>query len=244
MATAAEVLGDLGNIELSFAANAEAELACDLAEKDSRFNSGDADEIVDDAFAVFGHSADTIHIFAGDPGPGEVAITLEVGESNTKQADLAGRVGEVDVTGDLAGVGPVGGKIVDESERVRGGAGIREGAGVGEDGGVKSSGHGGCDVDFGGDSDAVDHSGDGAGVFIDPVNGGEGAAAGVVVDVDEGAAFETEESGAVDAITFEQDGGCVAVGVDVIRGCGVVDAIQIWEGAVGGGNGSARTMST
>ncbi len=59
----------------------------------------------------------------------------------------------------------------------------------------------------------------------------------MVVDVDEGAAFETEESGAVDAVAFEQDGGSVAVGVDVVCGGGVVDAIQVGKGAVGGGNG-------
>jgi len=42
------------------------------------FDAGDADEIVDDAFAVLGYGTDAIHIFAGDPGPGEIAFGLEV----------------------------------------------------------------------------------------------------------------------------------------------------------------------
>ena len=51
-----KLLGDLGDIDLSFAADAEAELAGvgDLAKKDSGFDAGDADEVVDDAFAVLG----------------------------------------------------------------------------------------------------------------------------------------------------------------------------------------------
>src|ERR1700733_2714497 len=111
MAAAAEVLGDTGDIDLSFAANAEAKLAGvgDLTQKDGRLDAGDADEVVDDPFTVLCHSADTVHIFAGDPGPGEVAVALEVGESYAQQANLAGGVGEVDVAGDLAGVGPRGG---------------------------------------------------------------------------------------------------------------------------------------
>ncbi len=79
MAAAAEVLGDPGYIDLSFAADTEAELAGvgNFAEKDGGFYLGNADEVVDDAFAVFGSGADALHVFAGDPGPGEVAFGLE-----------------------------------------------------------------------------------------------------------------------------------------------------------------------
>jgi len=101
---------------------------------------------------------------------------------------------------------------VDQGESVCGGAGVREGSGIGEDCGVEAGSHGGCDVDFGGDGNTVDHSRYSAGVLVDPVDGSEGAAAGVVVDVDEGTAFEAEEAGAGDAVAFEQDGGGVLVG--------------------------------
>src|ERR1700736_3407672 len=101
--------------------------------------------------------------------------------------------------------------MVHQSEGVCCGAGVGEGAGIGEDRGVETGGHGGRDIDLGGDGDAVDHSGDGAGVLVDPVDGSEGAAAGVVVDVDEGTAFEAEEPGAGDPVAFEQDGGGGAV---------------------------------
>jgi hypothetical protein len=64
-------------------------------------------------------------------------------------------------------------------------------------------------------------------VLVDPVDGSEGAAAGVVVDVDEGTALEAEEAGAGDAVAFEQDGWGVLVGVDVVGGGGVVNAIEV-----------------
>src|ERR1700756_2827101 len=103
MAAAAEVLGDPGYVELPFTANAQTELTGIgyFAEKDGGFYAGDADEVVDDAFAVFGYGADAIHILAGDPGPGEIAFGLEVGEGYAEEADLAGGVGEIDVAGDL-----------------------------------------------------------------------------------------------------------------------------------------------
>src|SRR4051812_29009614 len=92
MAAAAEVLGAPSDVELSFAANAEAKLTGigDFAEKNGGLNAGDADEVVHDSLAVFGDGADAIHIFAGDPGPGEIAFGLEVGERDAEQADLTG----------------------------------------------------------------------------------------------------------------------------------------------------------
>ncbi len=73
-------------------------------------------------------------------------------------------------------------------------------------------------------------------MLIDPVDGSEGAAAGVVVDVDEGAAFEAEEAGAGDAVAFEQDGGGVVVGVYVVCGGGVVNAVEVGQRAIGAGD--------
>ena len=143
MSAAAEVLGDAGDIEFAFTADTEAELTDvgDFAEEDRRFDSGDADEVVDDAFAVFCARSDAFHVFGSDPGPGNVAFAVEVGERDAEEADFAGGIGEVDVAGDLAGVGSVGGEVVDKGEGVSGGAGVGECSRVGEDGGVKTGGH-------------------------------------------------------------------------------------------------------
>src|SRR5437879_3037921 len=231
MAAAAEVFGDPGYVELSLAADAQTKLAGigHFAEKDGGLDTGDADEVVDDAFAIFGSSADAIHIFAGDPGPGEIAFGLEIGERNAQETDLAGGVGEIDVPGDLAGISPAGGEMVHQRKGFCGSAGEGEGAGIGEDGSVETGGHGGGDIDVGSDGDAVDHGGYGAGVLVDPVDGAERAAAGVVVDIDEGAVFEAEEAGAGDAVALEQDGGGVSIGVDVVCRGSVVDAVKVWQ---------------
>jgi hypothetical protein len=73
-------------------------------------------------------------------------------------------------------------------------------------------------------------------VLVDPVDGAKGAAAGVVIDVDEGAVFEAEEAGAGDAVAFEEDGGSVSVGVDVVGGWGMADSADVGEGELGGGD--------
>ena len=237
MSAAAEVLGDAGYIELAFTADTEPELTDvgDFAEEDRRFDAGDADEVIDDAFTVFCSCSDAVHVFCGDPGPGDVAFAVEIGKGDAEEADFAGWIGEVDVSGDLAWVGSVGGEVVDEGEGVGGGAGVGEGSRVGEDGGVKTGGHRGCDADSGRDSDAVDHGGDSAGMLIDPVDGAEGSAAGVMVNVDEDAVFEAEKSGAGDTVALEQDGGDGAGWIDVVGGDSVVDAVEVGKGGVGGG---------
>src|ERR1700722_13596151 len=103
MTAAAEVLGNVGDVELAFAADAEAEQTGlgNFAEKDGGFDASDADEVVDDAFAVLGVGAGAVHVFAGDPGPGDGAVKLKIVEGCAEQADLAGGVGEVKVAGDL-----------------------------------------------------------------------------------------------------------------------------------------------
>jgi hypothetical protein len=72
VAASAEVFGDLGYIEFTLAADAEAKLAgiVDFAKEDGGLDSFDADVIVDDAFAVLGFGADAVHVLAGDPAPG------------------------------------------------------------------------------------------------------------------------------------------------------------------------------
>src|SRR6202041_675818 len=126
MAAAAEVLGNAGDVELAFAADAETELTGVryFSEKDGGFGVSDADEVVDDAFAVLGVGSGANHLFAGDPGPGDGAFALEMGEGCAEQVDLAGGVGKIQVAGDLTGVGSLGGEIVGEGEGVGGGAGV------------------------------------------------------------------------------------------------------------------------
>jgi hypothetical protein len=74
-------------------------------------------------------------------------------------------------------------------------------------------------------------------VLVDPVDEAEGAAAGVMIDVDEGAAFEVEEAGAGDAVTFEQDGGDGSGWVDLRGRDGVMDAVEVGKCGVGGRDG-------
>jgi len=127
--------------------------------------------------------------------------------------------------------------VVNKGEGVGVGAGVGEGACVGEDGGVETGGHAGGDLDIRDDGKTIDHGSDCAGVLVDPVDGAEGAAAGVMVDVDEGAGFEAEEAGAGDAVALEDDDGGGAVWVYVVGGGGVMDAMEIGQGAVDEGDG-------
>jgi hypothetical protein len=239
MAASAKEFGDTGYVCFAFAADAEAKLVGvrDLSEKDRRFDPGDADEVVDDSLAVLGGCADAVHVFTGDPRPGKIVVALEIREGGAEEANLAGGVREVDVAGYLAGVRTTGGKMMDKGEGVGVGAGVGKGSGVGEDAGVEASGNGGRDLDVCSDGDVVNHGGDGACVLIDPINRGEGTAAGVVIDVDESSAFETEKTCADDAVAFEEDGGGGAGGVYIVRGGGVMDSADVGEGGVGGGDG-------
>ena len=74
-------------------------------------------------------------------------------------------------------------------------------------------------------------------MFVDPVDGAEGSAAGVMVDVDEGAVFEAEKSGAGDTVALEQDGGDCAGRINFVGGDGVADAVEVGKGGIGGGYG-------
>src|ERR1700679_528712 len=111
MAAAAEVLGDVGDVEFAFAADAETELVGggDFSEEDCGFDAGDADEIVDDSFAILGVGSYPVHVFPGDPGPGDGAIALEVRKGYAEEADFAGGIGEVEIVGDLSWVRSPGG---------------------------------------------------------------------------------------------------------------------------------------
>ena len=139
----------------------------------------------------------------------------------------------VDVACDLTRTGSAVGEVLDEGEGVRCCTGVGEGAGVGEDTGVDTGGHGWRDVDVCGNGNVVDHGGYGAGVLVDPVDGAEEAAAGVVIDVDEGAVFEAEEAGAGYAVAFEQDCGGASAGIDVVGGWGMADSANVGQREIG-----------
>ena len=70
-------------------------------------------------------------------------------------------------------------------------------------------------------------------MLVDPVDGAKGAAAGVVIDVDEGTIFEAEEAGAGDAVAFEQDCGGVSAGIDVVGGWGMADSADVGQREIG-----------
>jgi hypothetical protein len=74
-------------------------------------------------------------------------------------------------------------------------------------------------------------------MLIDPVDGAERTAAGVVVDIDECAAFEALEAGAGDAIALEEDSGDCSGGIDVVSGSGVMNPLKIGKSRVSGGDG-------
>ena len=80
MAAATESFSDTSYVGFAFATNAEAKLISVgyFAKKDGRFDTSDTDEVVDDSLAIFSDGADAVHILAGDPGPGEIVVTLEV----------------------------------------------------------------------------------------------------------------------------------------------------------------------
>ena len=114
MAAAAEGLGDTGYVDAALAADREAKLIAggQLAQKHGRLDSGDADEVVDDALAVFRDGASAIEILLGDPAPCDRPVALQIRERGAEEFDLAERRGEQDVSRDLAGIGSLEREIV------------------------------------------------------------------------------------------------------------------------------------
>src|ERR1700742_2258902 len=90
MTAAAEALCDFGDIDRAFAAEVEAEAIAvgELAKEDSSAHAEDADEVVDDAFAVFDDCVGAFHVIESDVGPGDLAIDLEVGERSSEESNL------------------------------------------------------------------------------------------------------------------------------------------------------------
>src|ERR1700761_7887241 len=240
--TAAEAFCDLGDIDRTLAAQVKPETVAgrQLAEEDSSAHAKDADEVIHDTLAVLDDRVGSLHVVERDVSPGHLAIDLEVGERGTEQADFALRVGEVDGLSDAGGVGAALQQMLRETkgERVRAGEG--ESTGVRKNSSIETAGHRRCDLFAGGDGELIDHDADGAGSGIDPVEVGEGAAALMVIDVDDHAGFNLVEACALDRVALEQDG-------DVVNFSGEFgnDAFDAWEtavhrgDAVGKGDGDA-----
>ena len=227
VAAAVEEFGYAGDVDSVLAAQAGTEVgaAGSLAEEGCGLDADDADEVVDDALGVFDGGVGGGHVIEGDPGPGKRGFDVEVAESGAEEVELAGGVGEVDLLRDTVGVGSALDEVFGEREGGGHSAGVGEGAGVREHGGVEAGGHGGRDVDAGGDGEVIDHRADGTAVGVDPVEAGEAAAAEVVVDVDgEGGGEVIEgfdgEAGALEAVALEKD-----EGVGWVGGEGVGDAV-------------------
>ena len=109
---------------------------------------------------------------------------LDLAEGCADEAELRGGVGEENRLGDEVGIGTTFDQVLGHAEGGCGDAGVGEGAGIGEEGGVEAGSHGGAHADAGGEGEVVDHGTDGGCFGIDPVEAGEVAAAGMVVDVD------------------------------------------------------------
>ncbi len=97
-----------------------------------------------------------------------------------------------------------------------------ERAGIGEHGGIKTSRDFRRNLDARLPRQAVHQLRGGYGLGINPVHIGKCAAALVMVNVNQEPAFEAFEAGALNAVTFEQDGGIIisvhTFGLDHARG--------------------------
>src|SRR5580658_1578312 len=233
MTTTAEALCYFGDIDCTFAAEVETKAAAlrDLAKEDGSAHAEDADEVVDDALAVFDDRVGALHVIEGDVGPGDLAVDFEVGEGNAQEANLALGVREVDGLSDASGVGTAFQQVLGEAEGEGVCAGKGEGASVREYSRVEAARHLSGDLFSGGHGELIDHDADGAGCGVDPVEVGKAAATLMVVDVDDHACVDLFEAGALDGVALEQDG-------DVVDLCGELgnDALDAGEAAVHGGD--------
>src|SRR5579875_3526848 len=103
--TAAEALGDLRHVYGAFAAQAGAKVAVgQFAKKGSGLHAFHANQVLDDAFGVFGAGARGGHVGPGNGGPGYRATDMETAERGAEQAELAFALRKVDSVGDGSGV--------------------------------------------------------------------------------------------------------------------------------------------
>jgi hypothetical protein len=81
-----EAFCDLGYVQPSFAADTEPILVGrrNLPQKDGGFNSGDTDQVVNNALAILGSGPRPFHVLGGHPAPCKWAFNVEVGERRTQ----------------------------------------------------------------------------------------------------------------------------------------------------------------
>src|SRR5712675_1349144 len=118
---------------------------------------------------------------------------------------LGRRIREVNVSRNLHRICSLANQVARKLKGVGVGTLVGEGSGVGKHGGVEAGGHLTRNLDAGGADELVDQLRDGTGAAVDPVHVGKGAAAGVVVDIDQEAVFQAIEAAARDAVTLQQD---------------------------------------
>ncbi len=127
MASAAEGLGDAGDIDAALAAQADpVARAGDLAEEGRGLDALDAQSPVDQALAVLLGGSAGEHVGLGDMHPGDGALALEMGEGAAKQVHFGGGVGEIDLLGDGGGIGSGKDHFTGEGEGFGRGAGVAE----------------------------------------------------------------------------------------------------------------------
>src|SRR5580692_1881284 len=237
MAAASESLCDGRDVELAFASQANAKTAIgQLAEKCRNLDILDRECVVYQAFAVFLAGTGGIHLLLSDGNPCQSAIAVEVRQGRAQQAQFGGGMGEIHVAGTVRGIGPGQHQLSRQRKGALAGAFEHERASVCEYGGVKA----GCNLR--GDlhpsltCEKIDHFGGGDGLGIDPVHVGEGAATEMVVDADQEVIFESGQAGALNTVTFENDGG-FKIAVDVV---GVDYGIGEGQGLIDAGNTVAQ----
>ena len=216
----------VGDIHFSFAAQADAIAAIgEFAKEDRDLHVGHGERVVDQALAIFFAGAEALHLFLRDPDPGQRTFAMQVGERRAQQPHLGRGMSEIDMARAKRGVGPGQHQFARHRESVLVGAFEHEGARVGHERGVKAGGNVAIDGDASQAGQPVNQFGGGHHRGIDPVDVGKIAAAGMMVNVDEEAFFQSLEQRAPGAVAFEQDDG-------IVRGDGIGLNDAIGEGKV------------
>src|SRR4029077_696082 len=90
VASAAETLSHVRNIEFAFAAQAYAVSSFrHLAEKCCHLDTADGKDVIDQAFAIFFNGAAAFHLFAGHPRVSDMTFHAQIAQGFTEQPDLA-----------------------------------------------------------------------------------------------------------------------------------------------------------
>src|SRR5207244_4117171 len=105
MASAPEAFGNVGDIQFSFAAEADAVTSVrKLPEKRGDLDILNSQGIVHQAFTIFFFGLALFHLLLRYRDPGELLITMQIGEGGAQQAHLRGGVCEIKVARGLRGI--------------------------------------------------------------------------------------------------------------------------------------------